>query len=75
MTLGLMIGMFTLFINNQMLTAELESMHSYEYIDTTVHNLLIEEPTVTINKLPEIERSYTYIESQPVFPEGNLYDR
>lgn len=71
MTLGLMIGMFTLFINNQMLTAELESMYSYEYVDTTVHNLLIEEPT----ELPEIERGYTYIESQPVFPEGNLYDR
>jgi len=75
MTFGLIIVMFTLFINNQLLTAELESMHSYEYVDTTVHNLLIEEPTVTINKLPEIERSYTYIESQPVFPEGNLYDR
>jgi len=75
MTLGLMIGMFTLFLNNQMLTAELESMHSYEYIDTTVHNLLIEEPTVTINELPEIETYYEHQYSVPVFPNGDPYDR
>lgn len=75
MTLGLIIGMFTLFINNQILTAELESIHSYDYVDTTVHNLLIEEPTVTINELPEIETYYEHQHSVPVFPNGDPYDR
>lgn len=71
MTLGLIIGMFTLFINNQMLTAELESMHSYEYVDATIYNEMYEE------ELPLIEDEYVfeYKGSQPVFPEGNPYDR
>jgi len=71
MTLGLIIGMFTLFINNQMLTAELESMHSYEYVDTSVYNEMYEEEPLPLRE----DHIFKYEGSYPVFPDGDPYDR
>ena len=54
-----------------MLTAELESMHSYEYVDTSVYNEMYAEEPLPLSE----DRIFKYEGSYPVFPDGDPYDR
>ena len=73
MTLGLFIMIGALAINYNILLDKLEEPR-FVYVDPTIHNELVVDD-VEVNELPEIERYYKHIESVPVFPNGDPYDR
>ena len=73
MTLGLFLMIGALAINYNILLDKLEEPQ-FVYTDPTIHNELVVDD-VEVYELPEIERYYKHLESVPVFPNGDPYDR